>query len=177
MPPRPKLNYAALTEADWPDVHRIYAEGIATGIATFETAPPETFADFMKSKRADACLVARNPGDGTLEAWSVLIPVSSRAVYSGVAEMSLYVSSTCRGRRVGDALMHEMIRHSEALGIWTLQSATFPQNAASIALQQRHGFHIVGIREKIGRMSHGPLAGQWCDTLLLERRSKTVGQA
>jgi phosphinothricin acetyltransferase len=72
--------------------------------------------------------------------------------------------------------MAEMIRRSEARGFWTLQSSTFPQNTASIALQKRHGFHIVGIREKIGRMSHGPLAGQWCDTLLLERRSKTAGQ-
>ena len=197
MPNRPALSFTALTEADWPDVQRVYAEGIATGIATFESTPPETFADFMRTKRADACLVARDaageccslapnePGAneqhrggraGALAAWAVLIPVSSRPVYRGVAEMSLYVAASHRGQRVGDALMREMIRLSEALGVWTLQSSTFPQNAASLALQQRHGFHIVGIREKIGRMAHGPLAGQWCDTLLLERRSKTVGR-
>lgn len=164
-----------MTAADWPEVQRIYAEGIATGIATFESTPPETFADFIKTKIPDACVVARD-ASGAIAAWAVLIPVSGRYVYRGVAEMSLYVAAAYRGQRVGDALMREMIRLSEAQGFWTLQSATFPENAASIALQQRHGFHIVGIREKIGRMPHGPLVGQWCDTLLLERRSKTVGR-
>ncbi len=164
-----------MTAADWPDVQRIYAEGIATGIATFESTPPETFTDFIKNKIPDACIVARAT-TGAIAAWAVLIPVSARYVYRGVAEMSLYVAAAHRGQRVGDALMKEMVRLSEAQGFWTLQSATFPENAASIALQQRHGFHIVGIREKIGRMPHGPLAGQWCDTLLLERRSRTVGR-
>ncbi|MBA3848375.1 MAG: N-acetyltransferase [Opitutus sp.] len=163
-------------EADWPEVRRIYAEGIATGLATFEAAPPEHWADFIRTKVADCCLVARDTR-GAMVAWAVLIPVSSRHVYRGVAEMSLYVSASHRGRRVGDALMAAMIRHSEAKGFWTLQSSTFPQNAASLALQRRHGFHIVGIREKIGRMPQGPLAGRWCDTLLLERRSRIAGQA
>ena len=172
----PHLNFAAMSATDWPDVQRIYAEGIATGIATFESTPPETFADFIKTKIPDACVVARDAA-GAIAAWAVLIPVSSRHVYRGVAEMSLYVAASHRGQRVGDALMREMIRLSEAQGFWTLQSGTFPQNTASVALQQRHGFHIVGIREKIGCMPHGPLAGQWCDTLLLERRSKTVGTA
>jgi phosphinothricin acetyltransferase len=170
-----RLNFLPMTEADWPEVRRIHAEGIATGIATFETAPPDLWADFIRTKVADCCLVARDEA-GALAAWAVLIPVSTRPVYRGVAEMSLYVSASHRGRRVGDALMAEMIRHSEAKGYWTLQSATFPQNAASIALQKRHGFHLVGIREKIGRMAQGPLAGQWCDTLLLERRSPVAGR-
>lgn len=168
------LTFTPLTETDWPDVRRIYAEGIATGIATFESAPPETWADFIKSKIPDCCLGARN-GSGELIGWAVLIPISSRPVYRGVAEVSLYIAESIRGRRVGDALMGEIIHLSEARGFWTLQSGTFPHSTASVALQQRHGFHIVGIREKIGRMSHGPYAGQWCDTLLLERRSKKVG--
>ncbi|MBX3737746.1 MAG: N-acetyltransferase [Candidatus Didemnitutus sp.] len=171
----PHLTFHLMTEADWPDVQRIYAEGIATGIATFEATPPETFADFIKTKIADLAVVARD-AKGALAAWAVLIPVSGRYVYRGVAEMSLYVAASHRGQRVGDAVMKEMVRLSEARGFWTLQSSTFPQNAASVALQQRHGFHIIGIREKIGRMAQGPLAGQWCDTLLLERRSKTVGR-
>ncbi|MBA4136313.1 MAG: N-acetyltransferase [Opitutus sp.] len=175
MHPTRTLTFHSMTEADWPAVRRIYAEGIATGMATFESAPPAAWTDFIKSKIADCCLVARDAA-GTLAAWAVLIPVSSRPVYRGVAEMSLYVSALHRGQRIGDALMAEMIRHSEAQGFWTLQSATFPQNAASLALQQRHGFRLVGIRAKIGRLSHGPLAGQWCDTLLLERRSRLVGQ-
>jgi L-amino acid N-acyltransferase YncA len=173
--PRAQLTFHPMTATDWSDVQRIYAEGIATGIATFESTPPETFTDFIKSKIPDACVVARD-ANGATAAWAVLIPISSRYVYRGVAELSLYVAASHRRQRVGDALMREMVRLSEAQGFWTLQSGTFPQNVASIALQQRHGFHIVGIREKIGRMSHGPLAGQWCDTLLLERRSKTVGR-
>ncbi len=174
MPSVPELTFSPMTESDWSDVRRIYAEGIATGIATFERAPPDSWADFIKTKIADCCLVARD-ADGRAAAWAVLIPVSSRHVYRGVAEMSIYVAASHRGQRVGDAIMAAMIRHSEAKGFWTLQSATFPQNTASIALQKRHGFHIVGIRERIGLMPQGPLAGQWCDTLLLERRSKVAG--
>lgn len=169
------LTFPQMTEADWPEVRRIYAEGIATGIATFEGAPPETWADFIKTKIADCCLLARD-SSGNAAAYAVLIPVSSRHVYRGVAELSIYVSAAHRGQRVGDAIMRAIIAHSEARGFWTLQSTTFPQNAASLALQQRHGFKIVGLREKIGRMPQGPLAGQWCDTLLLERRSATVGR-
>jgi phosphinothricin acetyltransferase len=169
------LSFPLMTEADWPDVRRIYAEGIATGLATFESAPPESWADFLRTKVADCCLLARDPA-GRAAAYAVLLPVSGRAVYRGVAELSIYVGASHRGQRVGDAIMRAIIAHSEARGFWTLQSATFPQNAASLALQQRHGFRVVGRREKIGRMPHGPLAGQWCDTLLLERRSPTVGR-
>ncbi len=169
-----KLAFFSMTAADWPEVQRVYAEGIATGLATFETAPPATWEEFIKTKVADCCLVAR-VDDGALAGWAVLIPVSTRPVYRGVAEASLYIAAAHRARRIGDKLMAELIRLSEAKGFWTLQSATFPQNLASVALQQRHGFHIVGIRERIGKMTHDPLAGQWCDTLLLERRSKKVG--
>ncbi len=169
------LTFQLMVEADWPDVQRIYAEGIATGIATFESAPPATWADFMRNKVADCCLLARD-ATGAAAAYAVLLPVSSRPVYRGVAELSIYVGAAHRGCRVGDAIMRAIITHSEARGYWTLQSATFPQNAASLALQQRHGFRVVGRRERIGRMSHGPLAGQWCDTVLLERRSPTIGR-
>lgn len=169
-----KLAFATMVEADWPDVRRVYAEGIATGMATFESAPPETWGDFIRTKVA-ACALTVRDGSGMLAGWAVLIPVSYRPVYRGVAEASLYIGAAHRGQRVGDALMKRLIAVSEANGYWTLQSSTFPQNQASLALQQRHGFKIVGIREKIGRMAHGPLAGQWCDTLLLERRSPRIG--
>lgn len=169
-----KLSFAPITETDWPEVQRIYAEGIATGVATFESAPPATWEDFIRTKVAPCCLAARD-GSGTLAGWAVLIPVSYRPVYRGVAEASLYIGAAHRGQRAGDALMKRLIAVSEAHGFWALQSSTFPQNQASLALQQRHGFKIVGIRKKIGRMTHGPLAGQWCDTLLLERRSPRVG--
>jgi L-amino acid N-acyltransferase YncA len=169
------ITYSVMTETDWPEVQRIYAEGIATGFATFESSPPATWTEFMRSKVPDGGLVARDES-ARMAGWAVLIPVSARPVYRGVAEASLYVGAAHRGRRVGDGLMAEIIRAAEDRGFWTLQSSTFPQNQASLALQQRHGFKIVGRRERIGRMTHGPLAGQWCDTLLLERRSPRVGR-
>jgi phosphinothricin acetyltransferase len=164
-----------MSAADWPEVQRVYAEGIATGVATFESTPTATWSEFIRSKVEDCSLVARDEAD-KLVGWAVLTPISYRTVYRGVAEASVYVAAAHRGRGAGDALVTELIRTSEARGFWTLQSSTFPQNLASIALQRRHGFHIVGIREKIGRMTHGPLAGQWLDTLLLERRSLAVGR-
>jgi phosphinothricin acetyltransferase len=169
------LSFATMSAGDWPEVQRVYADGIATGLATFESSPPATWSEFIRTKVVECGLVARDHSD-TLAGWAALIPVSYRPVYRGVAEASLYVAAPFRGRGVGNALLAELIRAAEAKGFWTLQSSTFPQNQASIALQKKHGFHIVGIREKIGRMTHGPLAGQWCDTLLLERRSGAVGR-
>jgi phosphinothricin acetyltransferase len=168
------LSFATMTTDDWPEVQRVYVEGIATGLATFENAAPATWSEFIRTKVAECSLVARDKHDA-LAGWAALTPVSYRMVYRGVGEASVYVAAAFRGRGVGDGLMAELIRVAEAKGFWTLQSSTFPQNHASLAVQKRHGFNIVGIREKIGRMTHGPMAGQWCDTLLLERRSTTVG--
>lgn len=169
-----ELAFAVMTAPDWPEVQRVYAEGIATGLATFESAPPKSWEEFIQAKVPECSLVARDE-DLLLAGWATLSRVSARPVYRGVAEATLYIAASHRARRVGDRLMKELIRVSETYGFWTLQSSTFPQNLASVALQQRHGFHIVGIRERIGRMTFGPLAGQWCDTLLLERRSRKIG--
>jgi phosphinothricin acetyltransferase len=163
-----------MTPADWPVVRSIYQEGIETGQATFENSPPATWGDFIKSKLLAYCLVARN-GSGQVIGWAVLSTVSARPVYNGVAEVSVYVAAAHRGLGVGGALIRELIRTADAGGIWTLQSSTFPENEASIALQAKHGFRVVGIRERIGRMSHGALAGRWRDTVLLERRSPVAG--
>lgn len=169
------LSFAKMAAADWPEVQRVYAEGIATGVATFEATPPGTWSEFIRTKVEDCCLVACDEND-RMAGWATLTPISYRSVYKGVAEASVYVGSAFRGKGVGDALTAELIRVAELKGFWTLQSSTFPQNHASIAVQKRHGFHIVGIREKIARMTHGPLAGTWCDVLLLERRSLAVGR-
>jgi phosphinothricin acetyltransferase len=168
------LRFDPMTAADWPMVRRIYQEGIETGQATFESAPPATWDDFIKNKLPACCLVARN-NTSQVTGWAVLSAVSARPVYAGVAEVSVYVAAAHRGRGVGDALLRELIRAAEAGGIWMLQSATFPENEASIALQVKHGFRVVGTRERIGRMSHGALAGRWRDTVLLERRSPVAG--
>ncbi len=169
-----KLSFRIMAEPDWPEVKRIYEEGIATGHGTFESGAAESWQAFIEPKIAACCFVATDE-TGAMAGWAALSPFSKRKVYAGVGEVALYVAAAQRSRGVGSALMTEMIRRSEEQGFWTLQGVTFPENAASVGLQQKHGFRLVGRRERIGRMPGGPHAGQWRDTVLLERRSKTVG--
>ena len=167
---------ANMTAGDWPVIAEIYREGIATGHSTFASEPPATFAEWSKGKVVGCSLIARDDG-GLVIGWAGLSPTSDRCVYVGVAEVSVYVAMAARGRGVGDALMREVIARSEVLGIWTLQAGIFPENKSSIALHMRNGFREVGRRERIGKMTHGPLAGQWRDTVLLERRSSVAGRS
>jgi phosphinothricin acetyltransferase len=153
--------------ADWPQVRRIYLEGIATGDATFETEAP-SWERWNDAHLAFARLVARSESEVT--GWAALSPVSSRRVYAGVAETSVYVGLDSRGQGIGRALLEALIQASESNGIWTLQAGIFPENRASIRLHQALGFREVGRRERIGQQN-----GVWRDTLLLERRSAIVG--
>lgn len=164
------LTIRPLDAVDWPDVHRIYAAGIATGHATFEAAPPE-WERFDTGKRADLRIVAVD--DDTILGWAAASPVSSRQVYAGVVEHSVYVDPAARGRGAGDALMAALIAQAEHAGVWMMQSNIFPENVTSLRLHERHGFRRVGTRERIALMSYGPLAGIWRDTVLVERRSTT----
>ncbi len=164
-----------MTAAEWTAVAAIYREGIATGHATFAAFPPATYAEWSKSKITGSSVISRN-AQGEITGWACLSPVSERCVYAGVAEVSVYVRESARGQGVGDALMNELVARSEVAGIWTLQAGIFPENVSSLALHRRHGFREVGRRERIGKMTHGPLAGQWRDTLLLERRSMVAGR-
>jgi len=172
------MNIGAMAATDWPAVAAIYAEGIATGHATFAGAPSGSFEDFSDGKLMACAVVARDEGmeQAPLLGWATLTKVSDRCVYAGVAEVSVYVAEAARGRGVGAALMSRLIARADATGVWTLQAGIFPENAASLALHARHGFRVVGRRERIGKMTHGPLAGRWRDTLLLERRSEVTGQ-
>lgn len=154
--------------SDWPSVARIYSEGIESGHATFETDVPGWEA-WDSGHLEDCRLVAEVEGE--VVAWAALSPVSPRRVYRGVAEVSLYVGSAARGRQVGSELLAALVECSENAGIWTLQAVVFPENEASIALHARHGFRLVGTRERIG--SHHE---RWRDTVLLERRSLNVGR-
>jgi phosphinothricin acetyltransferase len=113
-------------------------------------------------------LVARAGGEAL--GWAALSPVSSRCVYGGVAEVSVYVAERARGRGVGRLLLSELVAASERHGIWTLQAGIFPENQASIALHQRAGFRLVGVRERLGSMD-----GRWRDVVLMERRSAIAG--
>jgi len=161
-----------MSPSDWERVCRVYAEGIATGHATFETKAPaweEWDAGHLRKPR----LVAR--ADDCVAGWAALSPVSGRCVYAGVAEVSLYVGAAYRGQGVGSALLAALIGASEKGGIWTLQGGIFPENAASLALVKKQGFREVGRREQLGKMTYGERAGTWRDVILVERRSSVTG--
>jgi L-amino acid N-acyltransferase YncA len=155
-----------MRDDDWPGVLAIYAEGIATGNATFETETP-TFeqwsAHHLPAHRLVATLGERLAG------WAALSPVSDRCAYEGVTEVSVYVAASARGEHVGSALLERLIESAEAAGIWTIQAGIFPENVASVRLHQRCGFRVVGTRERLGR-----LHGRWRDVLLLERRTSAA---
>jgi phosphinothricin acetyltransferase len=161
-----------MREPDWPEVHRIYNEGIATGQATFEPGAPD-WRRFDVSRLAAHRLVAQAP-DGGILGWAAVSAVSARPVYSGVVEHSIYVSDAARGRRIGTALLLALVDSTERGGIWTIQASVFPENEPSLRLHLAHGFKVVGRREKIARMAHGPSAGQWRDTVLIERRTQVL---
>jgi L-amino acid N-acyltransferase YncA len=152
----------------WLAVREIYGQGIATGNATFETELPD-WEKWDHNHRKDCRLVAVETSRSQVVGWAALSPVSSRHVYRGVAEVSVYVGSSARGRGIAKALLRALVRESEAAGIWTLQAGIFPENAASITVHKSCGFHEVGVRQKIGSLN-----GIWRDVLLLERRSSIV---
>lgn len=153
--------------ADWPAVRRIYAEGQATGRATFDTDIPEWEA-WNAGHLAAPRLVARDQGE--VLGWAALGPVSSRPCYRGVAEVSIYVAGAAQGRGAGRLLLEALITGSEAAGIWTLHSSIHADNSVSVRLHQRVGFRVVGRRERIARRADG-----WADTIIMERRSTVVG--
>jgi len=162
-----EIKISQMTDKSWIDVARIYESGIATKNATFQTEAPDWEA-WDKAHRNDCRLLAIV--DDRIVGWAALSPVSSRCVYSGVAEVSVYVDSDYRGKGVGDKLMDSLIKESELHGIWTLQAGIFPENSGSIKLHHKHGFRTIGIKERIGKMDN-----TWRDVAILERRSTVVG--
>lgn len=156
-----------MTVADWPAVREIYMAGIATGQATFQTEAPEWTA--WNEGHLEKCRLTARLGD-QVAGWVALSLGSKRPCYAGVAEVSIYISPDNRGQGIGDQLMKAVIAESEQHGIWTLWSSVFPENLASIRLHLRNGFREVGRRERIAQ-----LQGKWRDTVVLERRSRSVG--
>jgi phosphinothricin acetyltransferase len=156
-----------MTEDSWSEVARIYEEGIATKNATFQTEAP-LWNDWDKAHRKDCRLIASI--DGKIVGWAALSAVSARPVYAGVAEVSIYIDQEFRGKKIGDQLMNILIQKSESNGIWTLQSGIFPENEASIRLHVKHGFKVLGIKDRIGKMDNN-----WRSVALLERRSNSIG--
>ena len=187
-----------LLAGHWPAVKAIYEEGIATGNATFQTEAPEwadwDAAHLPHSRLVALCepVQAASYGLGPVTSagqepvasagqepvasseagrvvgWAALSPVSARAVYAGVAEVSVYIAGGQRGRKIGECLLAQLIAESEQHGIWTLQASIFPENISSLRIHARCGFRQVGYRERIGQMN-----GVWRDTILVERRAAT----
>ncbi|MDB4293209.1 GNAT family N-acetyltransferase [Maribacter sp.] len=152
---------------DWESVSRIYEEGIATGFATFEKTIPSY--DSWNTAHMQSCRIVATENN-TILGWAALSAVSSRCVYGGVAEVSVYIGGKSRGKGVGKLLMQTLIKASEKEGIWTLQSGIFPENEGSVRLHEKTGFRFIGKRERVGKLDD-----EWKDNLLFERRSKTIG--
>ena len=161
------LTIRPMTDADAGAVLTIYQAGLDGGHASFETSAP-TWADFDSAKLPEHRFVA-DEADGRVVGWVAVSPVSSRCVYAGIVEHSVYVDPVARGRGAGLALMRALVESTEAAGIWTIQSGVFPENAPSLRLHERAGFRVVGIRERVGRHHD-----RWRDVVLLERRSPTI---
>jgi phosphinothricin acetyltransferase len=156
-----------MSPEDWPAVARIYHEGIATGFATFEKEIP-SFENWDKAHIKDCRLIAID--DNSIAGWAALSPVSSRCVYGGVAEVSVYIGKEHWGKGIGKSLLNSLINTSEQAGYWTLQSGIFPQNRGSIKIHEQCGFRLIGCRKRIGKLD-----GVWLDNLIFERRSTIVG--
>ena len=155
-----------LIDKHWDQVKIIYQKGIDTGNATFQTSAP-SWEDWDQSHLTSCRVVMQE--DGNVIGWAALTPVSSRCVYAGVAEVSVYVDPAHSGKGVGLTLLNELVRQSETEGILTLQAGIFPENTASLRIHEKAGFRILGTREKIGKQN-----GIWRDTALLERRSSVI---
>jgi L-amino acid N-acyltransferase YncA len=162
------LSFHPLTPVDWPSIAEIYRQGIATGNATFETKVPE-WPVWDQSHHEKCRLIVMS--DGEVSGWAALIPVSKRSVYSGVAEVSIYIAVRFRGSGLGKLLLEKLVRESEKEGFWTLQASIFPENGASLKIHKDLGFREVGFRERIAEMN-----GTWRNTVLLERRSALNGK-
>jgi phosphinothricin acetyltransferase len=155
-----------LLKTDWKAVSKIYEEGIATGLATFETEVP--IWELWNEKYIDHCRIVAEINHEVV-GFAVLSLVSKRKGYKGVAEVSVYVSKKFRGKNIGELLLNALIKQSESKGFWTLQANIFSENLASIRLHEKCGFRIVGVREKIGK-----LHGKWHDNHLLEKRCPKI---
>jgi len=162
------ITFSTLLQEHWRAVKNIYEEGIKTGNATFEQQSPD-WETWNTTHLAHSSIVAMI--DNEIAGWAALTAVSGRCVYAGVGEVSVYVAEKYRGKKIGNALLQELIKQSEQNNIWTLQAGIFPENKSSIKIHKANGFRMVGFREKIGLMN-----GVWRDTVLMERRSDVVGK-
>ena len=155
-----------MRQDDWPAVASIYADGLATGAATFETEVPSW--EQWDSGHLHAPRLVAETSEGVC-GWIALAPVSARECYRGVVEHSVYVHDDWQGRGIGRALLERLFESTEAAGIWTIQTGVFPENEASLAMHEKCGFRVVGTQERLGKLD-----GVWRDVVVLERRSEAI---
>ncbi len=161
------MEFICIEKSNYAEVVRIYLEGIKTGMATFETQAPNWQAwNKAHHEFGRIALVDQN----RMLAWGALTPVSQRYAYRGVAEISVYVAESARGRGLGTAVLQELIRIAELNNLWTLQAGIMAQNDISIEIHNKCGFRVIGYREKVAQLN-----GVWTDSVLMERRSKRIG--
>lgn len=158
------------TLADWPQIEAIYRAGIRTGLATFNSEEDIPGGQTWFASKLPGYVFKAVDDNDQMVGWASLSATSTRRVYAGVAETSVYVAPEVVGRAVGRQLLAHLINESEAAGIWTLVASIFPENEASIRLHLRLGFRVIGRRERIAQLN-----GVWRDVFLLERRSRVVG--
>lgn len=151
----------------WDEVSKIFKEGIDTGLASLELEVPNW--DYWNKNHLKGCRHVAFLQDKII-GWVALSPVSNRKAYKGVAEVSVYITNLHKGKSIGSQLMNKTILESKELNIWTLQAVVFPENKSSIKIFEKYGFRQVGYRERISKNR-----GKWQDTILLERRSKVIG--
>lgn len=156
-----------MQQGDWERVSGIYQQGMDTNLATFQTECP-TYEEFDQSHMKQCRFVIID--GNSIVGWAALSPVSSRCVYRGVAEVSIYIHDSYKGKKIGTQLLNFLSEQSEKDGIWTLQSGIMADNTASIHLHEKCGFRQVGFRERIGKDRFG----QWRNTVLMERRNNLI---
>lgn len=157
-----------MVPADWAAVEQIYAAGIEGGNATFARSTPP-MEDFFASRISGLNLVATSAG-GVVQGWAAATPTSTREVYQGVIEHSVYVDPKAAGRGIGLILLQHLAERARELGYWSIQSSIFPENSPSLALHNKAGFRRIGHRERIAHMEYGPHKGIWRDIILMEQR-------
>lgn len=166
---QPPVVIRPMVSGDADQVLRIYQAGLDGGQASFEIRAPQ-WAEFDAAKLPGHRHVAAEAATGAVLGWVAVSAVSSRRVYAGVVEHSVYVDPARQGRGLGSTLLEALIASTEAAGIWTIQSSIFPENGASFRLHERAGFRVVGTRERVARHH-----GRWRDTVVVERRSNVAG--